>query len=267
MSENVKDDNIKARSFRVTDEDTNAFKLFAKEHGYTNQADAFNSLMQMAQLNKAKQVLGNRGKEIEVFRDTITKLITMYTSSLDINRLAEETIREELSKDLKTKEDLLKNLQEQLKSTKEENKINKEEIDSLKKQVSDKHSNVEILMNNNKVMHQQISDMKEYKDKYNTLETQLEELKREKEHSIKASHDKQEEYLKQIYEFKTKNDMLQSKINSSDEMLNFYKEKVESTREEYQAIIGKYIESTGKKTATTTRKTKNTKNTKDTKNP
>ena len=68
---------IKATSFRVSEEDIAKFKEFAEEQGY-NQAEAFKSIMQTVEMAKAKNMIKDRAKEIEVFQDTINNLMSMF---------------------------------------------------------------------------------------------------------------------------------------------------------------------------------------------
>ena len=61
---------IKATSFRINEDDIAKFKEFAEEQGY-NQAEAFKSIMQTVEMAKAKNMIKDRGKEIETFQDKI----------------------------------------------------------------------------------------------------------------------------------------------------------------------------------------------------
>lgn len=57
----------KVTSMRLNEEDLEQFKAFAKDNGL-NQQQAFNSLIALAELEKAKDVLGDRAKSIDTFR-------------------------------------------------------------------------------------------------------------------------------------------------------------------------------------------------------
>lgn len=134
----------KVTSMRLSEEDLEQFRLFAKENGM-NQQQAFKSLVSLVELEKARTTSPERAKEIDVFRDTVNKLIGFYTNSLEINKTTEETIREELKKELAAKDSTIANLQDLLRATKEDN-------DNLK-------NNYEKLESNNKYLQQKIEEL------------------------------------------------------------------------------------------------------------
>ena len=183
MKEVLKMAEIKATSFRVSEEDIVKFKEFAEENGY-NQAEAFKSMMQTLEMAKAKNVIKDRAKEIEVFQDTINKQMEMFLNSLNVNQTSEERIREELSKELNTKDNTISNLQEQLQNVKAENsnlkEMNKdkdsvikqtdEEIKKLQKEIEDKEKSIDKLNSNNDLLQEQLQEYRKYKDR-NTIKT------------------------------------------------------------------------------------------------
>ena len=134
----------KVTSMRLSEEDLEQFRLFAKENGM-NQQQAFKSLVSLVELEKARTTSPERAKEIDVFRDTVNKLIGFYANSLEINKTTEETIREELKKELVAKDRTIANLQDLIRATKEDN-------DNLK-------NNYEKLESNNKYLQQKIEEL------------------------------------------------------------------------------------------------------------
>ena len=125
---------IKATSFRISEDDIAKFKEFADKEGY-NQAEAFKSIMQTVEMAKAKNMIKDRAKEIEVFQDTINNLMSMFLNSLNVNQTSEERIREELSQELQTKDNTISNLYEQLQDIKAEKNRIEEEKKQLNKDV------------------------------------------------------------------------------------------------------------------------------------
>ena len=181
---------IKATSFRVSEEDITKFKEFAEENGY-NQAEAFKNMIQTLEMAKSKNMIKDRAKEIEVFQDTINKQMEMFLNSLNVNQTSEERIREELSQELQTKDNTISNLYEQLQEVKAINDElkadNKEYGDALKttnklfedaeKSNADKQKNIDKLNSNNDLLQEQLQEYKQYKEKYKSLEEELEQLK------------------------------------------------------------------------------------------
>lgn len=216
----------KVTSMRLNDEDLEQFKAFAKDNGL-NQQQAFNSLIALAELEKAKDVLGTRATSIDSFRSTVTTLINFYINSLEENTTSEQTIREELSKELSTKDNTITNLYEQLQELKAD-KINSDsnlkDIDSKNKElleqlqkantdISDKNKNIEKLNSNNDLLQEQLQEYKQYKDNYKALEKELEQLKVDKITSGNT-----------INNLENSNKQLSDKLNNSADMITFYKD-------------------------------------------
>ena len=80
MSENMS----KPATFRFGEEDIIKFKEFAKENNLSHQ-DAFTSIINTLELDKAKRELGARAQSIEVFQTTVNKLVKFYINSLEEN--------------------------------------------------------------------------------------------------------------------------------------------------------------------------------------
>lgn len=221
---------IKATSFRVSEEDIAKFKEFAEEQGY-NQAEAFKSIMQTVEMAKAKNMIKDRAKEIEVFQDTINNLMSMFLNSLNVNQTSEERIREELSKELQTKDNTISNLQEQLENLKATNIEEKkrsdellecvedrsEDIGKLQNDKKDMQKNIDKLNSNNDLLQEQLKEYKQYKDDYKNLNTKLEQLKTEAE-ELKENNQK----------LINENELLSNKITANTDMITFYKNEISS---------------------------------------
>jgi chromosome segregation ATPase len=233
---------IKATSFRISEEDIAKFKEFADKEGY-NQAEAFKSIMQTVEMAKAKNMIKDRAKEIEVFQDTINNLMNMFLNSLNVNQTSEERIREELSQELQTKDNTISTMYEQLQETKADNKNLKEnnkdlndnikaineEVKRLANDIIDKQKNIDKLNSNNDLLQEQLKEYKQYKDDYKKLNNHLEQLKTEYE-EVKENNNK----------LSTANELLNNKISTHNDMLEFYKNEIENKSksiEEYKSEI------------------------------
>ena len=171
---------IKATSFRLNEEDIVKFKQFIDENGFSNQAEAFTSIMQTVEMAKAKGMIKDRAKEIEVFQNTINNLMSMFLNSLNVNQTSEERIREELSQELQTKDNTIGNLYEQLQDLKADNERLKdnekikesiikqadEEVKKLQKDNVDKEKSIDKLNSNNDLLQEQLQEYKQYKEQY-----------------------------------------------------------------------------------------------------
>lgn len=232
----------KVTSMRLNEEDLEQFKAFAKDNGL-NQQQAFNSLIALAELEKAKNVLGDRAKSIDVFKDTVTKLINFYVNSLEENTTTEQTIREELSKELQTKDNTISNLYEQLQGLKADNETFKgnekikdtiirqtdEEVKKLQKDIEDKNKNIDKLNSNNDLLQEQLQEYKQYKEQYKEIEKQLERLKTE--NITKDTN---------ISILENSNKQLKDKISNDSEMLEFYKTNNAELKDSIKALEQQY---------------------------
>lgn len=229
----------KVTSIRLEEKDLEQFREFAKKQGL-NQTQAFNSLIALAELDRAKNTLGDRAKEIDAFRDTVNKLLNFYVNSLDINRATEETIREELKKELATKDNTIASLQEQASKLQEDikkykdlainvannNKDLNQQLQDLSNTITDKNKSIDKLNSNNDLLQEQLQEYKKYKEDYNNLQTTYQEQLTALQEDIK-DRDKALNTLNNI------NKQLQDKFTNTTEILQIYK----SNKEELRSVI------------------------------
>ena len=222
---------IKAVSFRLAEDDIQKFREFADEQGL-NQAEMFQSLMNSFEMAKAKGMITDRAKEIEVFQDTVNTLMNMFINSLAINQTSEERIRETLSLELSTKDQTIADLQSREKILKSDfERIDKELDKSLKigneTAVKLENANKEIEQKNNIINNQQeqintlnsiVTEYKSYKDINKELELRNIELNNKITDALHSNSD------------------LQSKIENLENIKEFYKAEVESLKNEIKEV-------------------------------
>lgn len=222
---------IKAVSFRLAEDDIQKFREFADEQGL-NQAEMFQSLMNSFEMAKAKGMITDRAKEIEVFQDTVNTLMNMFINSLAINQTSEERIRETLSLELNTKDKTIADLQSREKDLKIEfERIDKDLDKSLKTgnelAVNLENANKEIEQKNNIINNQQeqintlnsiVTEYKSYKDINKELELRNIELNNKLTDTLHSNSD------------------LQSKIENLENIKEFYKSEVESLKNEIKEV-------------------------------
>lgn len=231
---------IKPTSLRLSEEDIAKFKTYADELNL-NQAQAFNSLISLAELEKAKSTLTDRAKAIDVFRDTVNSLVNFYINALEENNRAEETIKQDFIKQLDTKDNTIVDLQEknqkliqelqEIKELQEQNikAINNyvKDIDSLNKIIIDKDKQLDTLENNNSMLQENLTEYKQYKTDYKTLEEQLKALQ---EQLNKSNADYKETLSKAKEENLIKSNRvktLEEQFKNSNDTMLFYKKEIE----------------------------------------
>lgn len=262
---------LKATSFRLNEEDIEKFKAFMEQEGIKTQADGFKSIMQTVEMAQAKGQIKDRAKEIDLFQDTINRLMGYYLNSLEVNQNSEERIREELNKELNTKDSTITNLQDQLKDLREDNKTlkdksktldnnNKElqqQLQKLQEDLSDKQRSMAKLNANNDLLQEQLAEYKKYKEEYNKLnqsyqeqidksQEQLTTLQQTHKEDINKLQESYQEKIDKLQEQLTNSNQsimnkdntiiqLQGKLDLSNERVQFYKvnsDKLEASHKE-----------------------------------
>lgn len=222
---------VKPVSFRISEDDQEKFKQFASENGL-NQAEAFKNLINTWEMAQAKNQIGDRAKEIETFQDTVNNLMGMFINSLAINKTSEERIREQLALELNTKDLTIQDLQternkfkENLKSIEEINK----ELVSNNKNLSDEVKKAQ------KELDVKIETDKNQQEQISTLNSIVTEYKGYKEINKKLDS----ENKKLLSEISIKDNtvkQLQGELKNNADMISFYKEQLDSSKEEIKSL-------------------------------
>lgn len=111
---------IKQTNMRL-DSDTSArFKQFCDENGM-NQAQGFDHIMQVLELNLAKNAIPGRVVEIESFEKLVKGIMSAYINSLEIMTETEARVKEEFSGNLTLKDQTIETLQKQIEDLKKNN--------------------------------------------------------------------------------------------------------------------------------------------------
>ena len=104
---------------RLDEQDIELFKQFVQDNNLTT-AQAFNSMINLLELDKAKATIASRSKEIEQFQSYANSMIKAFINSLEINENAENRIREEFAKQLDSQLDTIADLRFELVKAQEE---------------------------------------------------------------------------------------------------------------------------------------------------
>lgn len=113
---------IKQTNFRVDQESADAFRKFCEENGM-NQAQGFDHMMQVMELNRAKTMIPGSAKDIETFEMYMKKVMESYLKSVEDYNAAHESAKEEFISALTSKNKTIGALQEKVAQLQEEKKI------------------------------------------------------------------------------------------------------------------------------------------------
>ena len=222
---------IKGTSLRVNEDDLKKFKEYMKEFDLT-QAETFQAIINSFEMAKAKNLIKDRAKEIEVFQSTVNNLTSMFISSLAINQTSEERIRESLSAELNTKDKLISNLQE------DKDKY-KDKIKALSTSVEEYENTI------NKINSNLYKSNKDNEDKTLTINNQLEQIKilneivaeyKEFKDTNKVLAHSNKELTKNNNDLVHENLDLKDKISNVKDMNKFYKEQILKLEEEVRKL-------------------------------
>lgn len=228
---------IKPVSFRINEEDTEKFKQFASENGL-NQAEAFTSIMQTVEISRAKGQIKDRAKEIEIFQDTINNLTGMFINSLAVNQTSEERIREQLSLELNTKDQTIKDLQEERNNLKSERDMLNRSGDELAKNAKEISIEKENLK---KELLESKSSLEQSNKQIATLNSIVAEYKEYKDSNVKLDKSNKE-LLAENNNLNNNIMELQGKLKNADDMSSFYKEQLENQKEEIKDLNKSLLE-------------------------
>lgn len=222
---------LKPKSFRITTETHEKFKEIANSIG-GNQQLALERLIQVYELEQSKTVLSGKAESIEQFQQYATKLVSLYTESMEHQQNQADLIREEFKRELTSKDDIIISLQAEVRDLKIAEEVANEscvELDSknkeLKKTLEQKESqhatdvsNLQQMLdekdNLNKALTENISTLKEKVGQFETLEKQLDEMENLKKQLevMQAELDKKElEHEKSLIELERKHNLALAK--------------------------------------------------------
>lgn len=101
---------LKPKSFRISDEISEKFKEIALEIG-GNQQETMQILINSYYLQEKKVNLSDYKANIEAFEQYTTSLIALYTESLENNKATREAVRQEFNATLASKDKIIGDLQ------------------------------------------------------------------------------------------------------------------------------------------------------------
>ena len=101
---------IRQNNFRINQESADTFRKYCEENGFS-QAEGFDTLIKLAELDKAKTAMPGRAVEIEGFEKLMKDVLSAYLYSLEVYNTTEERIREKFSDTLNSKEKTISDYQ------------------------------------------------------------------------------------------------------------------------------------------------------------
>ena len=224
---------IKQANFRIDSDTADAFRAFCEQKGM-NQAQGFDHVMQVFELNQAKSSIPGRSVEIEEFETMVKSITSAYLYSLELNQNAEARAREEFSSELQRKELRLTELQKKVDAesallTKQEQTLT-EQLESLRKGAADQEQINQMLKEKLEEAQNQLKKNEHSKESEEMLKNELLQCKQELHDTVLAlSHSQKEQEVKsesyqhasdRILALETENKELQQKLTELTQELS-----------------------------------------------
>lgn len=257
MEEIKENKELKPKSFRITTETHEKFKEIANTIG-GNQQLALERLIQVYELEQSKTVLTGKAESIEQFQQYATKLVSLYTESMEYQQNQADLIREEFKRELTSKDEIIIQLQAEIKDLKiaeevatescveldAKNKDLKKNLEQMERQHATDVSNLQQMLqekdNLNKALVENIGTLKEKVEKFGEVQKQLDEMENLKKQleTLQTELDKKElEHEKALIELERKHNAelaKQAKKYATDireYQMMFLKKQEENTEE------------------------------------
>lgn len=185
---------IKQTNFRIDQEAANAFRSFCEKHGM-NQAQGFDHVMNVVEMDQAKSVVPERKTEIETVEKALKDIMSAYLNSIEISKNTEDRVNEQYRSLIKSKDKTIEELQTKVTALKNDLKRAEETV-----------------INSHSTVSQAVKDAK------NAIEssTMMQQLLKEKERTIDALTEQLSSAVKKAEEFDSlseENEKMQEEIN------------------------------------------------------
>lgn len=102
---------VKQTNFRIDSETADAFRKFCDEHGL-NQAQGFDHIMQIVEMDNAKVTLPERATDIESFEMHVKALTEAYLYNLAITSETEARVKEQFKTALEQRDQTIRDMQQ-----------------------------------------------------------------------------------------------------------------------------------------------------------
>lgn len=201
----------KQTNFRVTPEAADKFRDYCKENGL-NQAQGLAHIMQIIELNKAKDQLVNRETEIEEFERHIKALMAAYLNSLELAESADERMHDKYEMDLKSKDKTIQDLQAEKENLEAQIKVVRDLREAAESKAREAKEKMETALqqkgaaeqaamdkdNLNQMLQSRLAEVDEKAKKYDALQAETNELRAQvSDLQRKAENDAREAEIRQ----------------------------------------------------------------------
>ena len=235
---------VKQTNFRIDQETAALFRDFCEKNNLS-QAQGFDHIMQVVEMDQAKAVVPERKTEIEACEKAIKDIMAAYLNSVELGKTAEDRAKENFKSLLESKDKMIAELQgkvETLKADKEEaeqlaltsssavaqalkdSEIAKEQAEMSKKLLAEKEKTISTLAEKLTKSEEKAEEydslsetskklLEENKELHRALERKDSDSKKDMELAVaKAVAEKEKEMMKRMMELEKENAKLTVKV-------------------------------------------------------
>lgn len=229
---------IKQANFRI-DEDTAArFRAFCEENGYS-QAQGFDHVIEVLELNGAKDAIPERSVDIETFEMHTKAIMDAYLKNLEITAQTQARVREDFASSIDKNEKLIKDLQKKIELLTEDNKSLSKELatadNEARQAVKEKQSVKTLLDESYKVRDMLQRDIEALNAKLTELNSAKDEASQLRS-SLELTDDELKTCKNNLEQANIKNEELKQAAVLKDKEIKTLKSDIDQTKEEKIAL-------------------------------
>lgn len=228
---------IKQANFRIDTDTADAFRCFCEEQGF-NQAQGFDHLMQVLELNRAKAKIDGRLTEITTFEEYIKKIMDAYLNSLQIAQNTEELVREDFKSDISLRDRAIAEAEQKIVSRDESIRQLEAELTSARQIAAEAVKTSE----NASKQAASASQIAEEKGKINDMLSAKLADAEEKISGYDELKAAENQFKKQIDSLQHNNDLIQSELNHAKEKIGESSSKIEELNKALESSDSTVVE-------------------------
>lgn len=240
------------QSIRMSDETKEKF-LQLKEGLGLSQDDLIATLIQVYELNQAKEVIPEQAASIEQLQSYLNGIRNQYLSILEMNTFAEERIRQKFSIRLENNEKTFNDLNEKIKEGQEaiikkdeELQEAREKIKSLKFLEEEIHRCLESIRDKNMIitnMNEKIELLEHIQNEYQFLQKEYDDLKEKyneiniQYHNLKNLNNQENQENKYKLQLKQNEiDLKEKELKNREKEIEFLQIQVQETNQRIEEL-------------------------------
>lgn len=208
---------VKQLNIRVDENSVESFRKFCEENG-VSQAQGFDHIIQVIELNKAKAAIPTREQEMESFEMHMKALLDAYLRSIETSTETEERVKEQFRSELNSKDKIIADCQKKIEELKDKYSTAQDETKRVSKMLADSDAQItQVIKDKNAAINvsEEVSKIRDMlQEKNNELEQKLKDYETIKQHEA--------ELLNSIATLRSQNEKAEISISN-------YKEKLETT--------------------------------------